>query len=370
MNVYDELGVRPFINAYRPLTRLGGAVLPEPVMEAMRQASLQSVDLRVLQQRIGARIAAMTGNEAACVSCGAASGITLAVAACMTGTNATAAARLPHAAGRRNTVLIHRCESGFKSDVAIANAGAVVVAIGTERGSSRVDLLDAINDATAAILVHDSAPAGQLSIERVVEIGRHRRIPVIVDAAFSVPPIDTLWRFTRTMGADAVIVSGGKGLCGPQSTGLVLGTKSIVDGCVFHGSPNDRIGRGMKVGKEEMAGIYVAVKLALERDDRADRAAMLTRLERIVAHVRDLPGISAQSTGGTRSRLSFDGEVYDLTPEGARRWLLRADPAVYVEPTADGIVISTECLDERHVDVVGRQLRAMFQVRAHRVAVQ
>jgi uncharacterized pyridoxal phosphate-dependent enzyme len=360
MGIYDELGIQPFINAYRPLTRLGGATLPPQVIEAMRQASLQNVDMRALQRKVGARIAAMTGNEAAYVSCGAASGITLAVAACMAGTNTEIAERLPNSMGLKNKVIMHRCERGYKSDVAISNAGALIVDIGTAEGSEEGDLRAGIDDCTAAIFVHDAAPRGQLPIEKVIAIARTKEIPVLVDAAFSVPPIETLWKFTRDMGADAVFVSGGKGLCGPQSTGLVLGKRQIVEGCAFHGSPNDRIGRGMKVGKEELAGIYVAVKLALERDDRKDRAAMLARLDRIIAYVKDMPGVLRRVVGGPRASLSFDRNIYDLTPEDARQWLLRTDPSIYVEPASDGIIISTECLDEQYVDVVGRQIRTML----------
>jgi seryl-tRNA(Sec) selenium transferase len=114
MTVYDELGIRPFINAWRPLTRLGGAVLPEPVATAMQEASRGTVDLRSLQRQVGLAIAAMTCNEAAYVSSGAAAG-TLAIATCMAGTNPIAAARLPDARGLRNCVIKHRCERGYKA---------------------------------------------------------------------------------------------------------------------------------------------------------------------------------------------------------------------------------------------------------------
>src|SRR5271170_4607237 len=197
-SIYDELGVRPFINAYRPLTRLGGATLPGPVIDAMRQASLQSVDLRVLQHQVGAAIATMTGNEAAYVSCGAASGITLAVAACMAGTDAGRADHLPNTSGlRNNEVIMHRCERGYKSDVAINNSGAAIIDIGDPLGSDEADLRAAINQRTAAIFVHDAAPGGQVSVRRVIAIANERGIPVLVDAAFSVPPVDTFWKFTR-----------------------------------------------------------------------------------------------------------------------------------------------------------------------------
>lgn len=136
MNIYEELGIRPFLNAYRPLTRLGGATLPAAVVEAMEQASRQNIDLRTMQFKVGAAIAAMTGNEAAYISCGAASGITLAVATCIAGTNAELADRLPDATGLRRSVVMHKCERGYKSDVAIRCAGGTILDIGTQEGST------------------------------------------------------------------------------------------------------------------------------------------------------------------------------------------------------------------------------------------
>jgi seryl-tRNA(Sec) selenium transferase len=360
MAVYDELGIRPFINAWRPLTRLGGAVLPEPVAAAMQEASRGTVDLRALQRLVGAAIAAMTGNEAVYVSSGAAAGITLAIAACMAGTNPLAASRLPDTRGLRNRVIMHRCERGYKSDVAIANAGAVIVDIGDADGATEVDLIAAIDANTAAIFVHDAAPGGHIPLSRVIPVARAFKLPVIVDAAFSVPPVETLWRFSREMGADAVVVSGGKGLRGPQSTGLVLGRHWIIEGCVFHGAPNDRIGRGMKVGKEELAGVYAAVKLALARPDAEYRGQVHAMMDAILEHIRGLPGVAPRGIGGPRVALAIDPTRYNLTPTYARGWLLRETPSVYVEPVADGIAISTECMDQADARIVGERLRALF----------
>ena len=364
MTVYDELGIRPFINAWRPLTRLGGAVLPEPVVTAMREASRGTVDLLAMQHQVGAAIAAMTSNEAAYISSGAAAGITLALATCMAGTNPVTAARLPDTRGLRNRVIMHRCERGYKSDVAITNAGAVIVDIGNANGASEADLITAIDAHTAAIFVHDSAPGGQIPLSHVITVARAHKLPVIVDAAFSVPPVKTLWRFTRDMGVDAVVVSGGKGLRGPQSTGLVLGRHWIIEGCVFHGAPNDRIGRGMKVGKEELAGIYAAVKLALVRSDSEYYAQVQAMMETILAQIHTLPGITPRGLGGPRVTLIIDPAHYNLTPTDARGWLLRETPSVYVEPVELGVAISTECMDKADAPIVGERLRALFL--AHR----
>jgi uncharacterized pyridoxal phosphate-dependent enzyme len=361
MNIYEELGIRPFLNAYRPLTRLGGATLPAAVVEAMEQASRQNIDLRTLQFKVGAAIAAMTGNEAAYVSCGAASGIMLVVATCIAGTNAELADRLPDATGMRRSVVMHKCERGYKSDVAIRCAGARIIDIGTQEGSTEHDLRQAADARTAAIFVHDAPARGQLPLERVIAVARELHIPVLVDAAFSVPPKDAFWKFTRDLGADAVFISGGKGLRGPQSTGLVLGRSWIIQGCTFHGAPNDRIGRGMKVGKEELAGIYAAVKILMASDDRSAHAGRLRQIDHILACVRDLPQLTARSIGGVRAIITFGAAAYGLTPQSASRWLLESIPSIYVEPAAEGLIVSAECLEQGDEEIVGRRLRDLFE---------
>lgn len=159
---------------------------------------------------------------------------------------------------------------------------ASIVNIGNDRGATEWDLRNAIDERTAAVLLHDSPEQRRPSLEEMLAIARVHNIPMFVDAAFSVPPKDTLWKFTRNIGVDAVIISGGKGLRGPQCTGLVLGKPWIVKACAFHGVPNDRIGRGMKVGKEELAGIYAAVKCFMEQDEASIRASKSRQLDYIL----------------------------------------------------------------------------------------
>ncbi|GAA1579366.1 hypothetical protein GCM10009804_39930 [Kribbella hippodromi] len=133
--------------------------------------------------------------------------------------------------------------------------------------------------------------AGALPVEEVVQCAREAGVPVIVDAAAQIPPVASLWRFTRDIGADAVIVSGGKGLRGPQASGLVLGKRSIVDNLRMHTSPKHELGRGMKVGKEELLGLLAAVEWTLAQDE----GALLAGYERIVddwiAGLQGLPGV-------------------------------------------------------------------------------
>lgn len=269
MDVYEELGVRPFINAADNYTRFGGSIMWPCAVEAMVEASRQYVNLHEMQTRVGKAIAEMTGNEAAYVSCGAAGGIALAVASCMAGTDPEKIERLPDTSGMKNEVIVHRC-ARFYEDIAIQSPGAVIVEMGDERGATEEQLAACINERTAAVLT--LSPWGRmLPIDRIVDIAHGHNVPVLVDAAFSIPPKANFRYFTRELGVDAIIASGGKAIRGPQTTGLVIGKRSIIEGCAAHGNPNRAIGRTMKVGKEELAGIYAAVKYIMERDEDAVR---------------------------------------------------------------------------------------------------
>jgi L-seryl-tRNA(Ser) seleniumtransferase len=360
MGIYEELGVRPFINAYRPLTRLGGSTLPECVLDAMREASERSVDVVLLQQKIGDAIALLTQNEAAFVSCGAASGITLATAACIAGTDPVLSERLPNTDGMKNEVVMQTRDQGYKCDVAIRCAGGRIVHIGDKDGASEQDLSMAINEKTAALFVLPSDEPGKMAVEQMISVARAHNVPVLVDAAFGVPPKKTFWRYTRDMGADAVFISGGKGLRGPQCTGLVLGKRWIVKACAFHGFPNDRIGRVMKVGKEELAGIYAAVKFFMDQDEASDRQMRARQMDFIISCVEVIPNVTLQRLHRTRAMINFDSAEFGFTSASARQSLLNDVPSVYLELSDGKMLVSTECLQPGEEKVVANQLRKLF----------
>jgi uncharacterized pyridoxal phosphate-dependent enzyme len=292
MNIYDELDLPRVINAAATLTRLGGSRMPPPVVAAMTAAAEAFVDLDQMQERVGARIAELTGNEAAYVSSGAAAGIVLTVAACIAGTDPARTFAFPELDGiQRTEVVIHRSQrNGY--DYAARQTGARLVEIdGTED-----DLTRAISDRTAAVLWFAGAHYAKdaLPLADIVRIAHARGVPVLVDAAAQIPPIANLWHFTRELGADAAIFSGGKGLRGPQSSGLVLGTKEIVAGCRANGNPNHSLGRPMKVGKEELAGILAAVEWSLAQDEPALLARYEATVQRWITGLAGIPGVTAE----------------------------------------------------------------------------
>ncbi|TVQ28709.1 MAG: aminotransferase class V-fold PLP-dependent enzyme [Spirochaetaceae bacterium] len=276
---YEALGLRPVINACATLTRLGGSVMPPEVVDAMADAARCFVDLEELQRRVGARIAALTRNKAAYVSSGAAAGMVLATAACTVGMDQEAHARVPQLDTVKNQIIVQNAHrNGY--DYAVRQVGVTVVDVGGPSGTTREELEVAFNDRTAAVFWFQGAMnvPGELPLDQVIEAADRRGIPVLVDAAAQLPPVENLWRFTQ-MGAALAIFSGGKDLAGPQSTGLVLGRADLIDACRFHGNPNQSIGRPMKVGKEELMGALAAV----ERYVGLDHAKRMRGFEETVA---------------------------------------------------------------------------------------
>ncbi|TDD58706.1 hypothetical protein E1263_17975 [Kribbella antibiotica] len=270
------------INANATVTVLGGSLMPPPVIAAMVEAAGGFVDLPSLYEEVGERLAVLTRNEAACVTAGAAAAITLVVASCI----GEPAQSFPVEA---EVVMFASQRNGY--DYSARLIGARVVEI----GPSADELEAALVRRPACVLWFAGAhyAAGALPIEDVVQIAGAAGVPVIVDAAAQIPPVSTLWHFTAEVGADAVIVSGGKGLRGPQTTGLVLGRRWLVDRCLQHASPNQQIGRGMKVGKEELAGILAAVEWTLDQDEDAIIAGYERSVELWVDGLKGLPGVTA-----------------------------------------------------------------------------
>ena len=228
---YKELGLRPVINASATLTRLGGSRMPPEVLAAMNTAAESFIDLNAFQEKVGARIAELTHNEACYVASGAAAGIMLSVASCIAGTDPANTFVFPHLDGLPKTEVIVQKVQRNGYDYAIAQTGATVVEI----GNSAAELEAAITDRTASIVWFAGGPLAKdaLPVEEVIRIARQRNVPVIVDAAAQIPPVESLWRFTRDLGATGAVFSGGKGLRGPQSSGLVLGTKALIEGSLI-----------------------------------------------------------------------------------------------------------------------------------------
>jgi L-seryl-tRNA(Ser) seleniumtransferase len=365
MTTYHDLGIRPVINAAATLTRLGGSRMPHPVIEAMAAAAGAFVELDALQKAVGAGIAELTHNSACYVSSGAAAGVVLSVAACIAGDDPVAREQFPYLESGKNEVIVHRCQrNGY--DYAIRQTGARLIEIGSESSTRLAELESAITPHTAAVVYFAGThfAQGALPLDQVVAAAHTRAVPVIVDAAAQIPPIANLWRFTRDMGADIAIFSGGKGLRGPQSAGLVLGRRDLIAACQLNGSPNYSIGRPMKVGKEELMGMLAAVEWSLAQDE----AALLDQYERMVQYwidgLQNLPGAQVSrgypSEAGQphgRAIVRLD-PASSLTRDELVSALMAGDPAVAVGVIGDdAIALNPQTVEPGEEDLVLEALR-------------
>jgi len=362
---YRDLGIRPVINASATLTRLGGSLMPPAVVEAMADAAQDFVDLPELQRKVGERLAELTRNEAAYVSSGAAAGITLTVASCIAGTDPERISTFPDVASLpRSEVIIQRVQrNGY--DYAARQTGARIVEVeGTRRAFE-----EAITEHTACVLFFAGAhyATDALPLPEVVEIAHGRRVPVIVDAAAQVPPISSLWHFTSEVGADAAIVSGGKGLRGPQSSGLIVGRSEIIEGCRANGNPNHSIGRPMKVGKEEMLGLLAAVEWMLEQDEPRVLAGYEATVNTWVQGLAGIPGVRAERVFPSEAGQPHGRAVVHLAPpcslgrDEVVDALWTNEPRIAVSTFgADAIALNPQTLEDGQGEVVLGALRRIL----------
>lgn len=291
--VYARLGLRRVINAADTYTELGGAQLPAEVAAAIADAGRHQIDLPELMAAAGRRVAELTRNPAALFVSGAAAGVAVTVAAAIAGRDAEDPLTLAEAssAGAREVVVL--CCQRNPYDRMIEAAGGVTRQVGFSDSTPIGELRRAVAaPTTAAVLWFAGAQFERHSppLEEVAEIARAAGVPLIVDAAAQFPPFSNLWTY-RERGADLVIFSGGKGLKGPQSSGLVVGDAGWVAASARNAFPHHAIGRAMKTSKENIVGLLAAVERASHIDEREQHAGWMADLEAARARLGAVPGL-------------------------------------------------------------------------------
>jgi uncharacterized pyridoxal phosphate-dependent enzyme len=369
MDIYDKLGIKKLINAEGTLTRLGGSVMDPDVLKEMIEASKYFVDLNELLEKSGEYVANLIGVDASCITSGAAAGLTLSTAACITGTDPAKIRQLPDLQGLKNEVLIQKSHrNGY--DHAIRQAGVTLVEFGLIKETYPWELRAAINDRTAAI-VHflEFENDRNLALSDVIPIAKEMGLPLIVDAAAELPPVENLSRFFH-MGADLTVFSGGKDIHGPQSSGLIVGRRDLIDACALNTNPNYSIGRAMKVGKEEVAGMIAA----LERYLKQDFAAEEKRWEDMVAHIvdtlADIPGLDARRVSPAepgvqpnwipRVYLDWQKGTIPLGSGEAKSLLRQGEPGIAVGTTSTGLFVNPQTLTPGQEKIIAKTLRKLF----------
>jgi uncharacterized pyridoxal phosphate-dependent enzyme len=370
--IYQSLGVRPVINAASTYTKLGGSIMAPHVAQAMADAAAAFVALPELQTAVGKRLAELTRNEAAYVSNGAAAGLALATAACMTGDDLALMSRLPNdTTGMKNEVIVHRAHRNAY-DIAIRQVGACLVEIGnTETFAWQLDA--AFSERTAAVAYFAGsgyARTRTLPLPEVIAHAHARGVPVIVDAAAQIPPVSNLWHFTTELGADLAIFSGGKGLRGPQNSGLVVGRADLIRAIALNGPPVQRVGRAMKVSKEAMVGLLIAVEHYLATDHDAELAVW----NAVVDHwLRAWSPAAPSGIGVTRLESGESGEavpriILSFGPPAAIdrdafvAMLAAVDPVIEVvlyQPA--GVAISPHLLQSGEAEIVERRVETLLR---------
>lgn len=289
VNYYEKLGIRPLINAAGTYTILSASTMPDEVQAAVAVAAQHPVHLVELQKAAGEYLAKRLHCEAAMVTSGASAAITLGTAACITIGSKDAILKMPtEMAGLKNEVIVQKAHRS-DYDHAIRNCGATIVEVETMEQYEK-----AFTERTVMTHFFNAEEGNQIGREDWIRVAHKHGVPCFNDAAADIPPISNLWNYTK-MGFDLVGFSGGKGLRGPQCSGLLLGRKDLIEAAHLNNSPNSNTpGRGFKVAKEEIVGLVAAVDWFLSQDDASFEAEYRKRAERIAEQVKNIPSVETK----------------------------------------------------------------------------
>ena len=371
-NVYTRLlGVRPHVGAHEHLSSMGGSRMPAEVVEAMAEANRYFVDMAELHDAAGRRIAEIMGAEAALVSSGAFAAMLVGAAGVLTGSAQDRMRLLPNPTWPKVECLFQTAHRFFYDNV-FGFAGMKLVEAGT-----RAEYEAAITDRTAllvglAYIEHQTRgvppfpvrhrqehdPETLMPLE-IIEIGRRRGVPVMIDLASNLPPKENLTKYLEA-GADLVVVSGGKGIRGPNSTGILAGRADLVHAARMQNAPVNGIGRGLKVGKEEIVGLVAALERYVALDEDAEIAAWNGKARWLADQLQGIDGLEARYELNTHGyydvELLWDEAVIPLSREDVGRLLRAGDPKIIY----DGPGPRTLQLEDGEVQLVARRLRELF----------
>jgi uncharacterized pyridoxal phosphate-dependent enzyme len=356
---FQELGVRPFINAAGTYTAMTASLMLPEVMEAINYASGHFVMLDELHDRVGERIAMLLQCESAMVSAGAASAMMLGTAGVLTGSDKDKVGRLPHLAdsGMKSEVIIQKSHR-FGYDHAVRACGVQLVEVETAD-----DLERAVNEKTAMMLFYNNNNSvGRIRDEEFVRLAKKHNVPAMNDCAADVPPVENFWKFTK-MGFDLVTFSGGKGIRGPQSAGLLLGRKDLVAAARLNAPPNAAIGRGMKVNKEEMLGMLIAVETFVKKDHAKEARDFQSRAEAIRQSAASVPNVTAEifvpevANHVPHVRVTWPQGQKPLPANAVVQKMRDGTPSIAIRAENDALIIGVWMLRPGEDRMVAKRLR-------------
>jgi len=324
-NVYTRLGVKTVINCRGTWTYLSGSLEFPEVREAQVEAAQHFVNVIELQRAVGRRLSELTGAESGIVTSGAAGAMAAATAGCMAGADDKNIWQLPDTTGLEHEVVMVGGRSAFDSAIRLTGAKLVLV-------YSAEELANAINDNTAMIYTTDLGD----KLQKNLSVAKDHKVPMLLDDAAGIPPVENAKLYAR-MGIDLYCFSGGKGLRGPQCSGLLLGRKDLIEAALMNSAPREgAVCRPMKVGKEEIIGCLTALETWLKIDDKKLYAEWNDRLDRIRKLVETVPGVRTDTfipDDGNRYptlRVYWDQQGWNYKISDCVQELRSGDPVVEV----------------------------------------
>lgn len=360
-DLFKELGVRTFINAAGTLTYMTGSLMHDEVLEAINLTAKDFCLLDEVQDKVGERIAKMVHSEAAVVTSGAFSGMTLGLAGILTGMDEKKVKELPHLeyTGMKSEVICQKSHD-IVYNQALTNTGCKMVIVETAD-----DVDKAVNERTALMhFLHIESDKGKIQHEEWVALGKKHGVPTSIDIAADVPPVSNLWKF-NDMGFDFVVISGGKAIRGPQSAGLLMGKKDIIAAARLSMPPRGfNIGRGMKINKEEIFGMYVALEKYINQDHDKEWKEWEANIAHIESTVKKIAGITAEihvpplGNHTPTLRISWDTEKIKITDKQLREGLRNGNPSIELGGgTANSVNVTVFMLKPGQEKIVATRLK-------------
>ena len=359
---FKELGIRTFINAAGTYTSMTGSLMPKEVIDAINYGSLEYVNLDELQDKVGKRIAELLECEYATVSSGCFGAMSIAMAGVMSGKDPKKIKQLPDTTGLRNEVILQESHTiGYAQ--ALTNVGAKLVKVKTAE-----ELENAINEKTAMLwFLNANTDRGDIKWEEFVSLGKKHNIPTFIDCAADVPPVDNLFKFTR-IGFDMVAFSGGKGLRGPQSAGLLLGKKEYIEAARLHTPPRgETIGRGMKVNKEEVLGMLAALELYLNKDHQAEWKMWEDQIDLISESAKSITGVETNihvpphANHVPSLKIRWDQSKVNISPDNVRKILREGSPSIETVGNKNEIGITTWMMVPGQEKIVAKKIKKILK---------
>jgi L-seryl-tRNA(Ser) seleniumtransferase len=357
-NILKELGIRTFINAAGTYTAMTASLMHDEVVETIKQSAKQFAMLDEVQDKVGEKIAELCHAEAATVTAGCWSALVLGTAGVLTGMDMKKVAQLPNVTGMKSEVIVQKGHNiGYVH--ALTNTGAIIVEIETAQ-----ELEKAINEKTAMMwFLNTYAPMGKIQHEEWVAVAKKHKIPTMIDMAADVPPVSNLWKYNE-LGFDLVCVSGGKAMCGPQSAGILMGRKDLIAAARLSAPPRGgNIGRGMKVNKEEIVGMYVALEKYIKQDHDAEWKMWESKIDSIKTAVNSVEGVTTEISVPPIANhtpllfIKWDESKVKTNNKDLMLKLRNGSPSIEVMANGTGINITVFMLQEGEEKIVAKRVR-------------